>query len=174
MGLTARGVWKSLFCCTTSPLPSPVSPPRSPPALPAAVCLGGESKSSLFLLFSPFFPGVTPRGRGARPGGRGAEEFLGKYRAGKGQPRARRKPRAAGWAGAGSTPPCAPKFPYFHGNTQIPGDPSSPRGRGRTRAWGWVFSGHPKIPSCICACASEGISGLIPARKQRIKTWREC
>lgn len=142
MGLTASGLWKSLFCPRTSPVPSPLFS-SEPTSSPSAVCPGGEHKSSFFLFFSPIFPGAMPLG------------WLGQV--GKGHPRARRNPGAAGWAGAGSAPPCALIFPYLHGKVQIHGDPPSPRGHTWTSAWGWAFSGHPKISSRICACASEGI-----------------
>lgn len=167
--MTARGVWKTFFCWRTSPLPSPLfplepnsSPGRSPPGW-------GIRIFPFPLIFHPFFPGAMPRGGSAR--WQRSRGVIGATPGGEGAPRARRNPpAAAGRAGADSAPTCARVFPYLHGNPQIRGDPSCPRGRGR----GWVFSGHPKISFCIRACASEGISTRIPTRKERIKTWREC
>lgn len=148
MGLTARGVWKTLFSWRTSPLPSHLFPPE-PTSSPSRCLPGWGIQIFLFpLIFTPF-PRCDAAGWGGSARWQRSREVCGATPSGEGAPTG-----AGCWVGGSwlHSPLCA-EIPVFTWKTPIHGDPSSPRGRGRTRAWGWVFSGHPKnlfLHPCLC------------------------
>lgn len=118
MGLTGFG---KAFSAGERALSPHLFSPRSPPVL---LPMWGVQIFPFPLFFTHFSR--------CDAAGRGGSARWERSRAGKGHPR------------AASCAPCALIFPYFHGNPQTHGDPSSPRGRRRTRSWGGCFPDTPK------------------------------